>query len=103
MGLRSLVIKLLQKSDSSSRDAKNRSETTPVKEIKPFTAGTMRRSFSATVADELTLDKGSKLKAVYREDDWLYVHASDGQHGFVPETYCTLTVDRKPSTFRVAS
>ncbi|KAK6014045.1 variant SH3 domain protein, partial [Ostertagia ostertagi] len=80
---------------SSRKDAKNRSETTAVKEIKPFTSGRMRRSFSATVADELTLTKGSKVKAVYREDDWLYVHSSDGQHGFVPQTYCTLTVDRK--------
>ncbi|VDO29021.1 unnamed protein product [Haemonchus placei] len=51
------------------------------------------------VADELTLPKGSKVKAMYCEDEWLYVHSSDGKHGFVPQTYCTLTVDRKPSMF----
>ncbi|XGW23285.1 hypothetical protein V3C99_005486 [Haemonchus contortus] len=95
MGLRSLLAKLLLRQDSS--DANNRSQTTPVKEIKPFTAGTMKRGFSATVADELTLPKGSKVKAMYCEDEWLYVHSSDGKHGFVPQTYCTLTVDRKPS------
>ncbi|VDM83773.1 unnamed protein product [Strongylus vulgaris] len=45
------------------------------------------------VADELSVPRGAKVKAIYREDDWIYVHASDGKRGFVPEAYCRLNVD----------
>ncbi|VDL67111.1 unnamed protein product [Nippostrongylus brasiliensis] len=93
MGLRSIVAKLLHKSESKKND--NWVETAAVREIKPFTLGRMRRNFKATVADEVSMKKGSEVKALYREDEWLYVHGNDGKRGFVPQTYCTLTMDHR--------
>ncbi|KIH52711.1 hypothetical protein ANCDUO_17185, partial [Ancylostoma duodenale] len=46
-----------------------------------------------SVADELSVPKGTKVKAIYREDDWIYVHASGGKRGFVPQAYCRLNVE----------
>ncbi|VDL73358.1 unnamed protein product [Nippostrongylus brasiliensis] len=58
-------------------------------------AAKLKRATAANlVADEVSMKKGSEVKALYREDEWLYVHGNDGKRGFVPQTYCTLTMDR---------
>ncbi|KAL6732352.1 hypothetical protein Aduo_003119 [Ancylostoma duodenale] len=51
------------------------------------------RNNDRKVADELSVPKGTKVKAIYREDDWIYVHASGGKRGFVPQAYCRLNVE----------
>ncbi|RCN38479.1 SH3 domain protein [Ancylostoma caninum] len=53
------------------------------------------------VADELSVQKGTKVKAIYREDDWIYVHASGGKRGFVPQAYCRLNVESPDAKFPV--
>ncbi|CAJ0595199.1 unnamed protein product [Cylicocyclus nassatus] len=90
MGIRRIVSKLLKGSESSKRDGNGWKEGADSSELKPFTAGRVTKRFKATVADELTVSKGTKVRAIYREDNWIYVHASDGKRGFVPESYCRL-------------
>ncbi|KAK6726682.1 hypothetical protein RB195_004792 [Necator americanus] len=68
-------------------------DTACIQHIEPFTTGRVTKNFTATVADELSVAKGAKVKAIYREDDWIYVHATDGKRGFVPQGYCRLNVD----------
>ncbi|KAF1768251.1 hypothetical protein GCK72_000063 [Caenorhabditis remanei] len=66
----------------------------------PYTPGQLTKNFTATVADEISVPRGTTVKALYRDDQWIYVQVSDGRKGFVPQTYCKLlqkrvTVEKK--------
>lgn len=45
------------------------------------------------VADEISVTRGTTVKALYRDDQWIYVQVSDGRRGFVPQTYCKLLLN----------
>lgn len=62
----------------------------------PYTTAQVVKSFRATVADELTVSKGSSVVAVYKEDGWLYAETKDGQRGFVPDEHCELFITPQP-------
>lgn len=44
--------------------------------------------FLPCVEDEVQVNRGQHVKALYRENDWIYVLAGEGKEGFIPFTYC---------------
>ncbi|CAB3407620.1 unnamed protein product [Caenorhabditis bovis] len=61
-----------------------------VEHFEPYTPGQLTKNFTATVADEISVTRGTTVKALYRDDQWVYVQLSDGRRGFVPQAYCKL-------------
>ncbi|PAV91454.1 hypothetical protein WR25_01748 [Diploscapter pachys] len=105
MGLRTFVLRLLTGKDFShphaqqpvtaptqSATASAWVDSSQLQSIEPYSPCQLTKSFAATVADELSIVKGMKAKAIYREDDWIYVQTLDGRRGFVPQQYCKIKV-----------
>ena len=46
------------------------------------------QDFEASVNDELSIQRGQVLEALYTDDDWLYVRNVDGNYGYVPDSFC---------------
>ncbi|CAI2310242.1 unnamed protein product [Caenorhabditis sp. 36 PRJEB53466] len=93
MGIRSIFWKVL-----SGRAPENGGwiDSLQVEHFDPFTPGQLTKNFTATVADEISVTRGTTVKALYRDDQWIYVQVSDGRRGFIPQTYCKLLLnDRK--------
>lgn len=44
--------------------------------------------FIPCVEDEVQVNRGQHVKALYRETDWIYVIVGEGKEGFIPFTYC---------------
>lgn len=44
--------------------------------------------FIPCVEDETPVKRNEHVKALYQENDWIYVVKGDGKEGFVPFTYC---------------
>lgn len=44
--------------------------------------------FIPCVEDETPVKRNEHVKALYQENDWIYVVKLDGKEGFVPFTYC---------------
>uniref|UniRef100_A0AC34RD35 SH3 domain-containing protein n=1 Tax=Panagrolaimus sp. JU765 TaxID=591449 RepID=A0AC34RD35_9BILA len=67
-------------------------------QISSFPPGTQTeilKSFVATVDDEVSVPQGSLVSAMYKDSktgQWIYVKRADGQHGYVPDTICSLLV-----------
>ncbi|CCG58590.1 Protein CBG25041 [Caenorhabditis briggsae] len=68
-----------------------------VEHFDPYTPGQLTKNFTATVADEISVTRGTTVKALYRDDQWIYVQVSDGRKGFVPQTYCKLLLNARNS------
>uniref|UniRef100_A0A8R1DUA9 SH3 domain-containing protein n=1 Tax=Caenorhabditis japonica TaxID=281687 RepID=A0A8R1DUA9_CAEJA len=66
-----------------------------VENFDPYTPGQLTKNFTATVADEISVTRGTTVKALYRDDQWIYVQVSDGRKGFVPQTHCKLLLNDK--------
>ncbi|EGT57670.1 hypothetical protein CAEBREN_06732 [Caenorhabditis brenneri] len=66
-----------------------------VEHFDPYTPGQLTKNFTATVADEISVTRGTTVKALYRDDQWIYVQVSDGRKGFVPQTYCKLLLNER--------
>ncbi|CAD6184960.1 unnamed protein product [Caenorhabditis auriculariae] len=94
MGLRNFVLKLISGREHSPEG--DWVEGLQVDHFEPYTAGQVTKHFTATVADEITVPRGTTIKALYREEQWIYVQASDGRRGFVPQSHCKLRVQQGP-------
>ena len=46
------------------------------------------QDFTPCVEDELRVQRGQKVKALYQENEWRFVVAEDGREGFIPYTFC---------------
>lgn len=44
--------------------------------------------FIPCVEDETPVKRNEQVKALYQENDWIYVVKLDGREGFIPFTYC---------------
>lgn len=47
------------------------------------------QDFKPCVEDELSVSRGDIVTLLYKENDWIYVIAHDGQEGFIPFIYCS--------------
>ncbi|CAA96594.5 SH3 domain-containing protein [Caenorhabditis elegans] len=92
MGIRSIFWKVV-----SGRVPDNGGwvDSMQVDHFDPYTPGQLTKNFTATVADEISVTRGTTVKAIYRDDQWIYVEVSDGRKGFVPQTYCKLLLNSK--------
>ncbi|CAI5439470.1 unnamed protein product [Caenorhabditis angaria] len=68
-------------------------ECMQVEHFEPYTPGQLTKNFQATVADEISVTRGTTVKALYRDDQWIYVQLSDGRRGFIPQAYCRLLIN----------
>ncbi|EGT51496.1 hypothetical protein CAEBREN_10807 [Caenorhabditis brenneri] len=92
MGIRSIFWKVL-----AGRGPENGGwvDSMQVEHFDPYTPGQLTKNFTATVADEISVTRGTTVKALYRDDQWIYVQVSDGRKGFVPQTYCKLLLNER--------
>ncbi|PIC49991.1 hypothetical protein B9Z55_000107 [Caenorhabditis nigoni] len=92
MGIRSIFWKVL-----AGRVPENGGwvDSMQVEHFDPYTPGQLTKNFTATVADEISVTRGTTVKALYRDDQWIYVQVSDGRKGFVPQTYCKLLLNER--------
>ncbi|KAK3749564.1 hypothetical protein QZH41_019702 [Actinostola sp. cb2023] len=61
--------------------------------------------FIPCVEDEVSVKRGEHVKALYQENDWIYVVKGDSKEGFIPFTYCVLEeeYDKRKEKIKAAS
>ena len=67
----------------------------------PSSFAVVLQSFSATLPDELNVQRGQVVEVMYGEGDWSFVRNMDSSAGYVPKTYC-LGLDQVKGSFNNA-